>query len=414
MSQSDVTFTQTGPVSPSTQEVQAAVTEAWQAAFGNELNVDAATPQGQLITTQTAIIQDKNSQLVFLSQMFDPAVSDGIWQDALASIYFIERQAARPTVVECVCTGLEGVIIAGSDTSENPAQVKDEAGHVFVCQTTGTIPASGRIALSFAAQEPGPLVVAAHTVTRIVQAQPGWDTVDNPSAGATGRDVESRQEFEARRRDSVSLNSRSMLASVYAEVGNTAGVTDLLARQNRGDTPKTEGGVVFKPHSIFISVLGGEDAAIAQAIYNSVSGGCDYNGNTSYVYTDPVTGAVETVLFTRPEEVAFQVLVTIKKTPSLPNDIVARIQANVVADFYGEPYQNEDGTTHHTQDSRVRIGDGIYASRFVCPVISAGAANVVQVELTANGGAAGNFVQLQYDQYPSLTPQHVVVTIEEA
>ena len=41
-------------------------------------------------------------------------------------------------------------------------------------------------------------------------------------------------------------------------------------------------------HSIYICVLGGEDAAIAKAIYEKNSAGSDYNGNTFFDYTDPV------------------------------------------------------------------------------------------------------------------------------
>lgn len=97
--------------------------------------------------------------------------------------------------------------------------------------------------------------------------------------------------FEARRYASVALNARSVAAAVYAEVGQLSGVIDLVVRQNRGDSPIEIDGVSLAPHSIFVSVVGGENDDIAQAIYSSLSAGCDYNGNTSVVVTDPVTGA---------------------------------------------------------------------------------------------------------------------------
>ena len=106
MSQSSIDFTENGPVVPDTATVRDAVETDWQAAFDNRLNPDPATPQGQLITSETAIVQDKNSQLLFLSNMFNPETAEGIYQDALAKIYFLTRQAARSTVVPCTCTGL--------------------------------------------------------------------------------------------------------------------------------------------------------------------------------------------------------------------------------------------------------------------------------------------------------------------
>ncbi len=411
---SNLTFTQQGPVAPETAEVRAAVARYWQAAFNNTLNPDMATPQGQLITSETAAIQDKNNQLLHLAQQFDPANADGRFQDALAAIYFIERQPARPTVVMCECTGLAGVVIPGADTSTEPALVKDAAGHELYCQTTTTIPAGGSVLIPFAAKEAGPVEVEAGSVTTIVTVIHGWDTVTNPEAGATGQNVEGRRAFEQRRYDSVALNSRSMLASVYAEVANIEGVIDVLARQNRGDAPKEEGGIIMGPHSIYISVTGGADADIAAAIYNSVSGGCDYNGNTAVAYTDPVTGAVETVLFERPAELAFAITVTLRANAATPANIAQLVRENILADFYGEPYPYNNGALHQSAAGRVRIGDTVYASRFYCPALAAGATDLLAVTISAGGGAAGNMVTIPYDRFPSLVAAAIDVTVEAA
>lgn len=127
MSQSSIDFTENGPVVPDTATVRDAVETDWQAAFDNRLNPDPATPQGQLITSETAIVQDKNSQLLFLSNMFNPETAEGIYQDALAKIYFLTRQARRSTVVPCTCTGLPGTVIPGIG-SEAPALAKMRTG----------------------------------------------------------------------------------------------------------------------------------------------------------------------------------------------------------------------------------------------------------------------------------------------
>lgn len=413
MSQSSIDYTDLGPVAPDTAEVLQAQMDIWQAAFNNKLNPDPATPQGQLMASIAAIVQDRNNQLLFLANQFNPATASGVWQDALASIYFLDRQPALATVVQVLCTGLPGTVIEGQDTSVSPARVRTAGGIVLICQTGGTIPAGGSITLPFVAQEAGALEIEAHAVTVIVQAQPGWDTVDNPEPGVTGRSLESRQAFEARRRQSVALNSRSMLSSVYARVGELPGVIDLLARQNRGDTPLVDNGVTLSPHSIYIAVLGGADADIAEAIYNSVSGGCDYNGDTSVTYTDPVTGAVEIIKFQRPEEFAFSVEVILQKNATTPSDVTARVRANILADFYGEPYPNADGTAHTADVTRIPIGGKVYASRFYCPAISAGASQLVSVRIGKKSGSLGTVVQLTNGQYPSLVSDDISVKVQE-
>lgn len=410
MSSSDLEFTATGPAAPESAAVKAAVAADWQAAFGNQLNADDATPQGQLIVSETAIVQDKNAQLLHLANQFDPAQAEGRFQDALASIYFLDRQAARASVAQCVCRGRAGTVIPGSDSNAEPALASDEDGNTFVCQTGGVIGAGGTVTLPFAAESPGPLVVAAHAITQIVRAIPGWDEIDNPQAAVTGQSVEGRRALEERRRASVAKNSRSMLASIYAEVGNIDGVIDLQARQNRSSAPVVIGGVELAPHSVYIAVLGGEDQAIAEAIYNSVSGGCDYNGDTAVTYTDPVTGAVDTIRFQRPAALDVKITVPLRLTASTPSDIVARVRANVLADFLGEPYPY--GTEESdSADGRARIGTEIYASRFYRPARVAGAANLLTIQIAAEGGAFGDLVSLTLGQYPALTAADIDVEV---
>lgn len=99
MSQSSIDYTDLGPVAPDTAEVLQAQMDIWQAAFNNKLNPDPATPQGQLMASIAAIVQDRNNQLLFLANQFNPATASGVWQDALASIYFLDRQPALATVV---------------------------------------------------------------------------------------------------------------------------------------------------------------------------------------------------------------------------------------------------------------------------------------------------------------------------
>ena len=400
MSQSSIDFTENGPVVPDTATVRDAVETDWQAAFGNRLNPDPATPQGQLITSETAIVQDKNSQLLFLANMFNPETAEGIYQDALAKIYFLTRQPSRPTVVPCT-------------DSDAPALAKDADGNILVCQTGGTIPQSGSIVLDFACQVPGPIEIRQGTVTTIVRTIPGWDTITN-DAGITGQNVESRAAFEARRYASVAKNARSVAAAVYANVGDLDGVLDVCVRENKTSAPLEVQGVTLKPHSIYVAVVGSAaDSDIAEAIYARCSAGCDYNGNTSVTVADPVTGAVETVLFERPESLPVGLKVTIRKNASMPSNVEELIKAAVVADFYGE---NADACGNAGQ--RVRIGDTVYASRFYSAVLGTGVTDLVSIEIAAPVGEGsqtwGDYITINIDEAPTLVSGNVTVNILEA
>ncbi len=410
MSQSSVDFTEKGPIVPDTATVRDAIESEWQAAFGNTLNPDPATPQGQLITSETAIVQDKNSQLLFLANMFNPDVSSGIWQDALGRIYFIDRKPALPTVVQCVCTGLPGTVISGLDGAGDPVVVEDINGYRYRCQTGGVIPRAGSVTLPFENLETGPLECPALAVTRIVTVIPGWDTVLNPQPGATGQDVETRLAFELRRRESVALNGNGSVGAIYANVFDVEGVIDCIVAENTADIPKLIGNVSLSPHSVYVSVVGGADLDIARAIASRKSAGCDMNGNTSYELKDEITGARQTITWERPETIRFGVQVIIVVKDTTPDDIEDRIKDAVVSNF-------DVGDTCTSTD-RVRMGDTVYASRFYSGIIAAGVSDLVSVRLAApySGQQETVWVEsvgLEINQFPTLSRDDVLVLSRE-
>lgn len=406
MSQSpDISFGPNGPRVPDTSTVLAWVQGRFREAFGPDLNLDLSTPQGQLITTLTACITARNAALLHLSQMFDPDTASGVFQDALGRIYFLNRQAAAPSVTQCLCVGLPGTLIPGTDTSNSPALAQDASGMQWHCTRTGTIPESGSVALPFASLEAGPVACPAQSITTIVSVIPGWDTVTNPEAGVAGRNTEGRAAFEARRRQSVALNGLGPVAAIYSRVAAVDGVLDARVEQNVTDVPIMIGKVQLKPHSVYVTVVGGEDAAVAEAIARSKSAGSDMNGNTSYTVTDTISGAQQTITFERPDSLRLGVRVTLAETDTTPADIVDRIKAAIVANFTGA-----DGSV------AVGIGDTLYASRFYCVVLGVGVTDLLGVELAILSGsepAWGASVSSEINELLTLAADDVTVIVRE-
>lgn len=407
MSQSpDISFGPSGPQVPDTGTVLAWVQGRFREAFGPDLNLDPSTPQGQLMTTLTACITAKNAGLLYLAQMFDPDTAEGVFQDALGRIYFLNRLGAAPSVAQCLCTGLPGTVIPGTDTSTAPALVQDKSGVQWRCTRGGVIPAGGSITLPFASLDTGPIPCPAGSINTIVSVIPGWDTVTNPDAGVAGRDVEGRAAFEARRRQSVALNGLGPVAAIYSRVAAVEGVLDARVEQNVTDAPIMIGAVQLKPHSVYVTVIGGADADVAEAIARSKSAGSDMNGNTSYTVVDTVSGAQQMITFERPEFLRLGVRVTLAETDTTPADIADRIKAAIVANFTGA-----DGSVG------VGIGDTLYASRFYCVVLGVGVTDLLAVELAiipASGDPAwGASVGSQINEQLSLSADDVTVIVQE-
>lgn len=388
------------------------VAQEWKNAFKAdntpELNTEPETPAGQLIDSQTDAITQKDAEIAYLANQFNPVTASGIWQDALAKIYFITRHAAIPSTAVIECRGLEGTVITAGSQIRSSVDAT-----IWQCTETGTIPAEGVIELPFACVREGAVTAAPNTLTRIVTGIAGWDSVTNPAAAVTGQTQETQGAFEQRRYLSVAQNSRSSAASVYGRVANLEGVLTVCVRQNRLSTPYVIDGVTLSPHSIYVSVIGGQDEAIAEALYNAVSAGCDYNGNTEVEITDPYTGALETVKFDRPEDLNIGVKVEVMKTDTLPADAVTLIQDAVYKNFYGESGEYVQGQPL----LRVALGDDLYASRFYVSVQNAGIDEILSIQVcsgfTSAGGVNtwGSYVHIPINKNPVLLTSSIVVNV---
>lgn len=363
----------TGFVAPTQEVVLAAVLADYNDAFGGGMNLSLSTPQGQLASSTTAIIGEANDTFVDLSNQFDPAYADGRYQDALARIYFLERNPSEPTVVQALCTGLEGTTIPVN------ALAVAEDGNTYSCTGSGAISSSGNVTLEFACTAVGPIACPAGALSQIYQAIPGWDSITNPTDGVLGNDTESRYDFEARRAASVALNSRGSLPAIQAAVLDVPNVLDAYTTENPANTPIVVGGVTVAANSVYVSVSGGTDDAVAEAIWTKKSPGCGYNGNTTVTVEDtnsaysPPYPSYD-VTFERPDSLSILFAVNIANNAQVPADAATLIQNAIIAAFAGS-----DG------GARARIGSTIYASRYVPPVAALGAwAQIISLEVGSN------------------------------
>lgn len=354
-----IQFTDAGLVLPAESAILTGVTQDIDAAFGGGVNPALETPQGQIASSTTAIIGDKNNDFAYYVNQINPDFAEGRMQDAIARIYFLDRKPATPTAVVATCIGLAGVVIPVGATA------KASDGNLYICTEAGTIPVSGTIDLNFACAVDGPIACPAGSLNQIYQSIPGWDTINNAGDGTVGSNVESRADFEFRRKQSVALNAVNSLQSIYANVFNVQDVLDCYATENTTSAPITVGGVTLVDHSIYIAVVGGAAADIAQAIWSKKSLGANYNGNTSFTVTDtsgydyPYPSYVVTWETPAPLPILFAV--QIANNPSLPSNIVALVQQAIIASFNGT-----DG------GSRARIGSTIFASRFYGTIVALG------------------------------------------
>ena len=402
-----ITFNdKTGLVAEETSVVRARIAQEWKNAFATDprlpvLDTNPETPAGQLIDGQTALASEKDNDMVYIANMFNPKNATGVWQDALAAIYFLNRKIALPTYVTCQVRGAYGTTIPYG------ALVQDVNGYTFLNTSVVVIGSSGTANIYVRCTETGAVEVAPNTVTQIVTTVPGWDSVTNPSAGITGRDEESQAAFENRRAGSVGKNSHGAVASIYGTIADLNNVVAVLVLENTTNADKTIKGVTLAGHSVYISVYGGDNTDIARAIYNKIDGGVGTQGNTMLTYnpaSDNIADqpdALYTYYIERPDTVETAVKVTVSddETTGLTN----AIKEAVVENFNG-----------NSSFRRVKMGDTLYASRFYADVIKAGVTMLENIEIkypSATGSYADS-IDIPASELPTISAEDVTVVYQ--
>lgn len=395
-----IQFTPAGLILPEESAILTGVQEDYDAAFGGGLNPGLSTPQGQLATSETAIITEKNSEVAYIVNQVDPQYSSGRFQDAIARIYFLTRLPATSTAVTCILGGLPSTVIPAGTFAQ------DTSGNTYSLLGTVTIGSGGTVSSSWQNLATGPIACPAGTLTQVYQAIPGWDTITNAADGVPGQNVESQAEFELRRQASVAINSRGSVQAIKANVAEVPNVLDVYVIDNPSGNTVATGSTAYPmlPHSIYVGVVGGVDANIAQAIWVKKDDGCNYNGNTSVRVLDTdgydVPYPSYQVVFNRPTDTPVKFAVQIVNSPTLPSNTAALIKAAIVAQFEGT-----------NGSSPAKMGSLIAAANYYCPIL----ASVPNLELlSVLVGLVTptlNSVIMGIDQEPTLNTSDISVTL---
>ncbi|VVE82825.1 baseplate J/gp47 family protein [Pandoraea sputorum] len=390
----------TGPVLPAESAILTGVQQDMNAAFGGNMSSNLSTPQGQVAQSTTAIVGSKNDDILAVVNGMDPDLASGRMQDAIGRIYFIDRNPAEPTTVIATCVGqVDTPIPVG-------ARAIATDNSVYICTQDGKIPASGSIDLTFQCQTNGPIACPAGSLNRIYQQIPGWDTINNAADGVLGADVESRADFEYRRRQSVAKNSSGMVPSVRGAVLGVSNVLDAYVTDNGTGSSVVVGGVTLIPHSLYVCVAGGATQDIGSAIWSKKAPGCDYNGSTSVtVYdTDGYTAPFPqyTVKFQIASGLPVFFSVNIVDNGALPADIETQVKAAIKSAFSGS-----DG------GQRARIGRDMLASRYYGPVEAIDdnlELDSIYIGISANP-SSGNRVPVNINQIPTIDDADIAVNL---
>lgn len=301
-----------GIVTQSLPEIITENTEAFKNTYGQNINVDSNSPDGQMINILSQIKKDILDLCVQFYNNLDTERVIGIPQQILYKLNNCIIKAYTFSYVYVNVTVTQSVNLQGLDADiENPDgvgyTVSDGNGNRWILTESQTLVA-GTHTLNFRAAELGNVTATPNTITIMETVIAGVSSVSNPAnnyiTGATG---ESDSEFRIRRNQTVASPSQGFEDSLQAQLLNLDNVTQAKVYNNRENT--TQDGI--PAHTVWAIVEGGLSQEIGQVIYANIPPGIPMKG-TQTVSVQRPSGDFETVKYDVPTAVSLYIKMDIQ------------------------------------------------------------------------------------------------------
>jgi len=335
----------------------------WKSAFGKDLSLDPSSPQEQIIGNNALTLAELDNCIVDLAASIDILQATGTQLDALCSLMHIYRKGEIKANVSATITAMNGTVIPKG------SKAKTINGDIFVLQSQVVVPSSGNINGYFIAEDSGEIEIKANQLNVIVTPVVGWLAVNNHDDGVDGVPLESDDVYRRRYFLQLAVNSVTPLTSVISHVIAIPEVVDVAGVENDSNANKTIQGVTLTPKSLALSVLGGGDMDIAEAIRKAKTIGCGTNGDTTvsipvYNPANPTT-PIQTmdIRFYRVDLVDLWIFIEISAKPNFPSNGEDQIRNNLVQYFDGTLVLDAGFET-----DGLRIAEDVLVSRLYTPI----------------------------------------------
>lgn len=286
------------------EEIREELVTDFKAIYGDDINVDQNSQDGQQINIYAQEGVDLREVLTQINANFDPDQALGRVLDQRVAINGINRNGGTYTLAPVEITTDAAVNLVGLDdqsdelnpTVPNLYTVKDDAGTEFYLLDSISIVAAGAQELTFRAAAIGEVEIQTNTITEPVTVIAGVTNINNPSGALSiGVNEESDADLKVRRRGSVALPANGYLDAIEAALGNLDGVS--FARVYENDTNVTDADGT-PGHHIWAIVEGGDDTEIGTVLYKKKSSGSSMRGAENVNITRP-NGTIYVASFDR-------------------------------------------------------------------------------------------------------------------
>jgi uncharacterized phage protein gp47/JayE len=380
--------TESGFVRTRLDERLAQLVAAMQAIFGNDIDIDPDSLDGQQIGIYAEAIANLDQLAEEIYNGFSPQGATSLALSRLVQLNGIRRIPGLYSTVTLTATGTEATIIPAGSLVRNPT-----TNVQFLTLADATIPPAGTVQIAARATEVGALASLAGTITKIDTPIYGWQTVTNAADAIPGRLEETDEQLRIRRAQSTATPGISIVDSIYGGILELADVRHVVVYENDQDVADPVTGQA--PHSINAIVDGGQAADIAQIIYLKKTIGTTSLGAEVVVIND-TQGNPHEIRFARPEDVDIYVEIDLHTRPGWPVDGAQRIKDAIVA----WALENQS------------IGDELVYSNLYSPINSVPGSSIDSLFIgTAPSPAGTANIAVDFDQITRFDTARIVVNV---
>ena len=273
--------------------------------YGQDINLDQDTPDGQQLGIQANIISDFQDLALYIYNSMDPDLADGANFDKLLKLLARTRLPSSRSTVDIEMVLNKTVSIPASYT------IKDLNNQNWIIGTAQTLDAGTHL-VSFYSEDWGNITAEPNTINEQVTILTEVVSINNPESAISGRDEESIVQVRERRNKILEINASSTIGSIIGKILDLNGVIDAVPYENM--TKVYDPVRDIQPNSYWIVVKGGDIAQISEIIAKDKTGGTGLKGQVETVYIEKFVrkdGSVRElyhdVKFDRPTEVSIHI-----------------------------------------------------------------------------------------------------------
>lgn len=384
--------TENGIQAPSYAEILEYFQSQARNIFGQDVNIDADTQDGQLIAIFALALSDVNAQAIATYNQFNPNTAVGVGLDSAVKTNGITRHTATNSTVDLVLIGQAGTVITNgvaTDDNENRWLLPEQV----------IIPVSGEITVTATAEEVGAIEASPNTITQIGTPTLGWQSVNNQTQATVGVAVETDAELRQRQSRSTELPSVSLWEGIIGSLLNLPGVIRVSGVKNDEDDPSPEG---VPGHTIAMIVDGGEVDEIGETIFLKKGEGVGTYGSVQTTYIDTY-GFPNVIKFSRPTIVNAYVTLTITPSTTYISSVADEIKQRI-ADYINGLSIGESVNIARVLSSAVKDCTTGVDDRFDVTAITMG---------EASGSQTAASIPIEWNEAASCDVDNITVTLNE-